>query len=58
MLTIFNADDFLTLCLTFNNIFQLMGQLVARVLILFGIDFPNLDTACRDIYGVLAQIII
>ncbi len=58
MLTIFNAEDFLTLCLTFNNIFQLMGQIVARVLFVFGIDFPDLDSTCRDIYALLAQVII
>ncbi len=58
MLTIFNAEDFLTLCLTFNNIFQIMGQFVARVLRVFGIDFPDLDSTCRDIYAVLAQVII
>lgn len=56
MLTIFNAEDFLALCLTFNNIFQIMGQFVAQVLFVFGIDFPDLDMACRDIYGVLAQV--
>ncbi|MFQ5423586.1 MAG: hypothetical protein ACE5F9_06345 [Phycisphaerae bacterium] len=54
MIGIFTADDFLALCMNYSSFLDLIGQMIARVLILLGVDVPSLVPVCRDVFNAIS----